>query len=169
MCGFSNNSRVVSPGEITNTCFMYREILQHLRKKKFRLLSLWKERLEKSFPLDQYEGQRPPPALLFRSLEECIRQLRKDQEPEPEDPPSPPILSEGEGSCDPKMLLEIYLAGEEILGEFVLNDEPLRKAVGPENLREFLDVLFHTWHSLLLAQMGPSPSPSPPLKASLSS
>lgn len=149
---------------------MYREILNHLRKKKFRLLSLWKERLEKSFPLDQYEGERPPPALLFRSLEECIRQLRRDHETPEEVAPNslsvtPSILPE-EGVCtDQKMLLEIYLAGEEILGEFVLNEEPLKKAVGPENLREFLNLLFHTWHNLLLSQMGVSPTLLPKVPA----
>ncbi|MCC5789731.1 MAG: hypothetical protein JJT75_08850 [Opitutales bacterium] len=136
---------------------MYREILHHLRRKKFRLLSLWKERLEKAFPLDQWEGERPPPALLFRSLEECIRQLRRDHDPS-ETMAAPPIWSENTGFADQKMLLEIYLAGEEILGEFVLSEEPLQKAVGPENLREFLDTLFHTWHNLLLSQMGFSPT-----------
>ena len=134
---------------------MHREILLHLRKKKFRLLTLWKQRLEEAFPLDEYEGQRPPPVLLFRSFEECIRILRNHPDGDPDwAAKDPSAETPGETFvADEKMLLQVFLVGEQVISDYLIEEKSLRRRVPPSEFLAFLHLLYHTWHNLLLCSL----------------
>lgn len=138
---------------------MYRNIVMQLRKKKFRLLSRWKQRLEEAFPLETTDQPRPSPLLLFRTFEECLRQLPENSGQvhlwtrEHSQEPDKPTLPEDQ------RWWQIHLIGEEVVADYVLHDPGLRDKHSPELLLNFLNQLFHTWHNLILQHVRINPSP----------
>ena len=157
ICPKGSKDRVVGPCPDPHNAGMYRDIFQHLRKKKFRLLTRWKQRLEESFPLETTDLPRPPPLLLFRTFDECLRLLR--QEPPENDPGSNPFTNlawtdkdEREAMPDERWWT-IYLIGEEVVADYVMNESKLREKYPPPELLAFLNHLFHTWHTLMLRQL----------------
>ncbi len=127
-----------------------REILRQLRRKKFAVLVQWKQELEIKFPLHVDEKARLPPRLLFRSFDEVVCRLKRG---EYDTRRSRIFALAGDltsGSLPPiDRYLEVFLTGEQVLGDFVV-DAAER---GPDSccdvLLAFQNALYEVFHEII--------------------
>ncbi len=130
-----------------------REILRLLRRKKFAVLVQWKQELESKFPLYLDAGTRLPPRLLFRSFDEVVGRLKRPETGRrtrmftlagnlPEDG-LPPL----------ERYLEVFLTGEQVLGDFIIEAAESGSEPFWEAFVAFQSALYAAFHEIIRREL----------------
>ncbi len=129
------------------------QILALIKRRKFAVLSQWKSEIEDRYPF--YHGQRPKlrPALLFRTFDSVLRQLKHPESGS--ELPSMPLLDQMALHTVPPLhwYAEVFLIGEEVMGEFFLSNLTCTRNEFSETLARFQNSLYIAFHRIIQKEL----------------